>query len=178
MPLATTIVGGNNRVAPDYYTATGNPTTADDVAAGYSLFDQILNTTTGARFVCVDNTASAAVWKQIIDGGVQTDTIGASTAAAGSTTTDAGLLPAGTAQTYPTTAADGTKGVRISASDKVTGRTIFVGNGVAAQTLKIYPPTGGTINGAAADAAYVTASGKGALLKCLSSAGNTWLALG
>lgn len=101
---------------------------------------------------------------------------GASTAAAGTTTADAGVLPAGTGQVYPTTAADGTKGVRIHASDQVTGRMLFIGNGVAAQTLKVYPPTGGTINGAAANAAFVSDSGKGAILFCLNASTNAWLA--
>lgn len=104
--------------------------------------------------------------------------IGASTAAAGSSTSDAGALPAATAVVYPTTAADGTKGVKIHADDKVTGRVLFIGNGVSNAILKIYAPTGGAINGASADAAYSTVSGKGALIVCLSSSGNTWLALG
>lgn len=103
-------------------------------------------------------------------------TIGASTAAAGTTTSDAGALPAGTAKIYPTTAANGTKGVVISTADQVTGNTIFIGNGVSNQILKIYPPSGGTINGAAADAALSTGSGKGCLVTCLSGSGNTWLA--
>ena len=99
---------------------------------------------------------------------------GASTAAAGSTTADAGVLPSATGSFYPTTAADGIKGVRIAASDRVDGKMLFIGNGVSNQILKVYPPTGGTINGAAADAAFSTASGKGAILICVSSSGNTW----
>jgi len=101
---------------------------------------------------------------------------GASTAAAGSTTADAGVLPAGTAAVYPTTAADGTKGVRVHANDKVTGRLIFIGNGVSNQVLKVYGPSGASINGAAADAAFSGASGKGVIMYCLSAANNTWLA--
>lgn len=103
-------------------------------------------------------------------------TSGASTAAAGSTFADAGALPSGTASVYPTTAADGTKGVKVSATDKVTGRMIFIGNGVSNQILKVYGPSGASINGAAADAAFSSASGKGVIMYCLSSAGNTWLA--
>lgn len=108
--------------------------------------------------------------------GTSTELIGASTAAAGSTTTDAGVLPAGTAPNYPTTAADGTKGVRINAADQVTGRKLFIGNGVSNQILKVYAPSGGVINGAAADAAFSSASGKGVTVLCLSGSGNTWLA--
>lgn len=112
----------------------------------------------------------------VVNSGVHTTSIGASTAAAGTTTSDATELPAGTANVYPTTGADGTKGVRIHASDKVTGRELKIGNGVSNQILKIYPPSGGTINGAAADAAFSSASGKGVIIVCLSDSSNTWLA--
>lgn len=105
-----------------------------------------------------------------------TNSIGASTAAAGTTTADAGVLPAATAEVYPTTAADGTKGVRIHADDKVKGRTIRIGNGVSNAILKVYAPSGGAINGAAADAAFSSVSGKGVIITCLSADDNTWLA--
>lgn len=101
---------------------------------------------------------------------------GASTAAAGSTFADAGALPAGTASVYPTTGADGTKGVIVNVADKVTGRTINIGNGVSNQILKVYGPSGASINGSAADAAFSSASGKGVVMYCLSSGANTWLA--
>lgn len=107
--------------------------------------------------------------------GPLTETPGGSTAAAGSTTTDAGVLPAGTAAVYPTTAADDTKGVRVHANDKVTGRMLFIGNGVSNKILKAYGPSGATINGGAADAAFSSVSGKGIILYCLSGAGNSWL---
>jgi hypothetical protein len=100
---------------------------------------------------------------------------GASTAAAGSVSSTAGVLPAGTSSVYPTTAADGTKGVRVSATDQVSGKVLFIGNGVVAGVLKVYPPTGGTVNGSGVDAAFVTTAGKGAILICLSSSANTWL---
>lgn len=102
--------------------------------------------------------------------------IGASTAAAGSTTSDAGVLPAATARVYPTTAADDATGVRVHANDKVTGRMLFIGNGVSNKVLKVYAPSGGTINGAAGDAAFSSVSGKGVIIICLDSTGNTWLA--
>jgi hypothetical protein len=108
--------------------------------------------------------------------GVTNRSIGASTAAAGNATGNAGALPAGTAPVYPTTAADDTKGVVIHASDKVTGRMLYIGNGVSNKILKVYPPSGGTINGAAADAAFSSASGKGVIIVCLDSTANTWLA--
>lgn len=123
-------------------------------------------------------TGSATITGTLAAAGPINESIGASTAALGTNSGNAAVLPAGTATVYPTTAADGTVGVRINAADQVTGRTLSIGNGVAAQVLKVYPPTGGTINGAAADAAYSSASGKGVLITCLSGAGNTWLAMG
>lgn len=123
----------------------------------------------------VDGDIAYVMHRPKATGTISLGSIGASTAAAGSTTTDAGVLPAATATTYPTTAADGTKGVRINAADKVTGRTLFIGNQVAA-ILKVYPPSGGTINGASADVAFSSVSGKGVIIQCLSSGSNTWLA--
>lgn len=108
--------------------------------------------------------------------GPLTSVAGASTAAAGSATGDAGALPAATSRVYPTTAADDTKGVVVHDDDKVTGRLLLVGNGVSDKILKVYPATGGTINGAAANAAFSSASGKSVIMFCLSSGGNTWLA--
>jgi predicted RecA/RadA family phage recombinase len=102
--------------------------------------------------------------------------VGGSTAAAGSTNADAQALPAGTGSIYPTTAADDTKGVIVDAADKVTGRVLLIGNGVSNKILKVYPPSGGTINGAAANAAFSSVSGKGVIMVCLDSGANTWLA--
>lgn len=119
---------------------------------------------------------SAGAPGSIVMNGPVTDKVGASTAGAGTNSGNANVLPAATGAVYPTTAADDTVGVRIHASDQVTGRQLFVGNGVSNKILKIYAPTGGAINGAAADAAFSTVSGKGAILICLSGAGNTWLA--
>jgi len=99
---------------------------------------------------------------------------GASTAALGSDSTGAAVLPAATGSFYPTTAADDTKGVRINAADRVDGKMLFIGNGVSNKILKVYPPTGGTINGATADAAFSSTSGRGVHLICLSSSSNTW----
>lgn len=113
---------------------------------------------------------------ELIDNADAATAIGGSTAAAGTTFADAGALPAGTARVYLTTAADDTKGVIVHTSDKVTGRTIKIGNGVSNKILKVYPPSGGTINGAAADAPFSSASGKGVELVCVSSGANTWLA--
>jgi predicted RecA/RadA family phage recombinase len=133
----------------------------------------------GAVNIGTSNTSSVTIGAAsvpVVTPGPQTSAAGASTAADGTTTADAGVLPAATARVYPTTAADDTKGVRVHADDKVTGRTILIGNGVSNKILKVYAPSGGTINGAAADAAFSSASGKGVIMHCLSSGSNTWLA--
>lgn len=119
---------------------------------------------------------TAAGTAETVDNADAATAIGGSTAAAGTTTSDAGELPAGTARVYPTTGADDTKGVRIHTGDKVTGRTVFIGNGVANKILNVYPPSGGTINGGSADAAFSSASGKGVIAFCADSGTNTWYA--
>ena len=112
------------------------------------------------------------------DGSVQYG-VGASTAAAGTTTADAGVLPAGTAGVYLTTGADDTAGVRITATDKVLGRQLHIANGVSNKILKVYPASGGTINGAAADAAYSSSRGSSVIVVCTSTAGSgAWSASG
>lgn len=108
--------------------------------------------------------------------GTQALTIGGSTAAAGSTTSDATALPAGTAKFYPVTAADDTKGVKITVSDQYTGNRLFIGNQVSNKILKIYGPTGAVINGAAADAAFSSVSGAGIDIVCINGPANTWSA--
>lgn len=108
--------------------------------------------------------------------GIAALSVGASTTAAGSSESNAGALPEGTASVYPTTAADGDTGVIVDVADKVDGRVLFIANGVPDKVLNIYPPAGGTINGATADAAFETASGKGAILVCLSADTNAWAA--
>jgi hypothetical protein len=108
------------------------------------------------------------------DGAVQTKVdASAATAAAGTDSTNAGVLPAGTAGIYQTSGADGTKGVRINAADAVPGRTIVVTNPVAA-VLKVYPPTGGAINAGATDAALSSTSGRSVTLTCVTA--TTWAA--
>lgn len=135
--------------------------------------------TDGVANVGTSNTSAVNIATTSIPtaiGGPLTLSVGASTAAAGNATGNATALPAGTAAIYPTTAADDTKGVILTVSDQVTGRTVFIGNGVSNKILKVYPPSGGVINGAAADAAFSSASGKGVTITCLSGVGNTWLA--
>lgn len=150
--------------------AGGNATAGTgDGGAGGSI-----TLTPGAGGTSAGGTAGAP--GAIVLAGPVTQTVGGSTAAAGANSGNAGVLPAATGSVYPTTAADDTKGVRVNAADKVQGRTLLIGNGVSNKILNVYAPTGGTINGAAADAAFPSVSGKGVIIVCLSAAGNTWLA--
>lgn len=162
---------------------------------GAKLFDanevDLTSTLNGVATAAVAGTAEASkvpvlgtnkdldIFKVASDfslGGVAELSVGGSTAASGTTSANAAGLPAGTANVYPTTAADGTVGVIIDVADKVTGRILFIGNGVSNQILKVYAPSGGVINGGSANAAFSSASGKGVIIICLSSSGNTWLA--
>ncbi|RMH16936.1 MAG: hypothetical protein D6698_08995, partial [Gammaproteobacteria bacterium] len=47
--------------------SAANPTATDDSSAGYIIGSLWVNTSTQKAFVCVDNTASAAVWQQLIN---------------------------------------------------------------------------------------------------------------
>lgn len=94
-----------------------------------------------------------------------------SAAAAGSTTTDATVLTT-TSQAIVITGADATKGVRLA--DLAVDAEIKVINNAAA-VLKIYPPTGGTINGGAADAPISVSANRTALLQEIAAL--TWTAL-
>lgn len=143
-----------------------------DTAGAYMLWDQSANSLIlagGAPLV-----AGNASFTKITLAGPEVNTKGADTAAAGSATGDAGVLPARTSNVYTATGADDTKGVRIHADDDVAGTTLIVLNAVNNKILKIYPPTGGTVNGGAANAAFSTASGGHAHLYC--SAPGTWFA--
>ena len=164
---AMTVKGGDSGGA----SGTAGAATLDSGAATGGTGAATNVGTTNATAV---NLAAASIPTNIL--GPIVPTVGGSTAAAGTTTADATVLPAGTAAVYPTTAADDTKGVRVHASDKVSGRLLLLGNGVSNKILKVYAPSGGTINGAAGDAAFSSASGKGVIIYCLSGAGNTWLA--
>ena len=45
--------------------ATVDPTASDDVTKGYTMFSKWINTTTDNIFICTNNTASGAVWRQV-----------------------------------------------------------------------------------------------------------------
>jgi len=73
----------------------------------------------------------------------------ATAAAAGSTQATATPL---TASVNHITGANGTNGVRLPAIAQ-RGQFVAVHNATSAQVLKVYPPTGGTINGGSTNAA-------------------------
>lgn len=164
--------------------------TFTSVLGGSSTVSYLLKVTLGVgeTLVCGDQfgvsitdvngqrkTANAATVPVTLTGAVN-EAVGASTVAAGTTYADAGALPAGTAGVYPTTGATDATGVIINVADQVTGRKLFIGNGVSNKILKVYGPAGAVINGASANTAFSSASGKGVSIVCLSGAENTWLA--
>lgn len=132
---------------------------------------------TGTLNVNLASSAAQFPFAIVVQTAPAVNSIGVSTAATGTTTANAGALPSGS-KIYPTTAADDTKGVIINSGDQITGYVFTVGNGVSNKILKVYPPSGGSINGAAADAAYSSASGKSVRMECLSATANTWFAMG
>lgn len=48
---------------------TSDPTSASDSTLGFSRFDQIINTSTNTLFICIDPTATSAVWQEVGAGG-------------------------------------------------------------------------------------------------------------
>lgn len=60
---------GSSFVTKKVTTTTTDPTTTDDSSAGYAVLSFWLNTVSGEIFMCVDNTASAAVWTSITSSG-------------------------------------------------------------------------------------------------------------
>jgi hypothetical protein len=99
---------------------------------------------------------------------------GEHTHAAGSTSADAAALPAATSLAYLVQNANGTTGVKIHADDAVIGRTLYIINQVSNKILKIYPHTGGYINGLADTVAFSTGSGRSAILLCVAT--DNWVA--
>lgn len=104
--------------------------------------------------------------------------IGGSTAAAGANSAGATVLPAATASVYIVTGSDDAKGIRLHASDLVTGRIICIVNAVNNKAMLVYPPTGGSFSNGSADAAYTGASGKSVMVICTSAGGNQWYGIG
>lgn len=57
------------------------------------------------------------------------------------------------------------------------GDRITVKTTAATNSLAVFPPTGGTINGAAVDALFSITAVKAAQLECMTDDGLTWIAL-
>lgn len=53
---------------------------------------------------------------------------------------------------------------------------VMVRNG-GANALLVYPPVGGTINGGSTNAAFSVTAAKGAIFRCVSDDGLTWIAI-
>jgi len=66
------------------YVAAADPTVNDDDTAGYEVGSVWVNTSTGAVYVCVDNSTGAAVWNLAAGGGVNPLETKAGSVAAGS----------------------------------------------------------------------------------------------
>lgn len=55
--------GASNYFAKNNFSATTNPSATDDSASSYSVGSKWINVTTDDAYICVDSTASAAIWK-------------------------------------------------------------------------------------------------------------------
>ena len=63
------IAGGSTSNLKSNFSASAAPSTSDDSGSGYVVGSRWIDTTNDAEYVCVDNTASAAVWVQTAGGG-------------------------------------------------------------------------------------------------------------
>lgn len=92
---------------------------------------------------------------------------------AGTTTADATVVSQGSGNiTTLDISGASNSGVRLSAGSQKGSMVVY--NVSGANTVKLYPPTGGTLNGAAADAAVSVVTLKGGVLVCTSTDGLTW----
>jgi len=63
------IAGGSTSSLKSNFSASAAPTTSDDSGSGYVVGSRWIDTTNDKEYVCVDNTASAAVWAETTGGG-------------------------------------------------------------------------------------------------------------
>ena len=109
--------GGKNNV-----TATANPTLTDDVNAGYAPGNIWLNTTTGRFFVCNINTASAAIWNEVVGVNSVTNAISPET----TNTVDIGSTTNRYKDLYLEGSISGTANATFGGTLNVTGLATFV----------------------------------------------------
>lgn len=83
-------------------------------------------------------------------------------------------LVLGAINTVSTVATAGDSGTL--AADLGPGQSVIVRNEAAINSMNVFPPVGGTINGAAANAAFALAAGKTGMFVCLDQ-GLTWVAI-
>ena len=101
-----------------------------------------------------------------------------SVAAAGTTQGNATTLPPLAGQIHPVTGASGTNGVVLSSQDAVVGRRVYIAN-MANNALLVYPPSGGTIGGLAANVAFTSTANHGVCMVCVAAGGGgQWAAMG
>lgn len=58
----TTMQDAINAVPKNNFSATTNPTNANDVNDGYTIGSEWVNTSSNRSFICIDNSAGASVW--------------------------------------------------------------------------------------------------------------------
>jgi len=79
----------NNVPSQDNLTATVDPSATDDSAAGYAVGSMWINTAANTTFICVDSTATTAIWNQIDGSGLKSN-LSATVPPSASATTTAG----------------------------------------------------------------------------------------
>ena len=63
------ISGGSTSAIKNNWAASAAPTTGDDSGSGYVVGSRWIDTTNDKEYVCLDNTAAAAVWTETTGGG-------------------------------------------------------------------------------------------------------------
>lgn len=168
---------GVNSAGKNNLTATTDPATTDDTAAGYAAGSIWMNVTGSRNYMCADATASAAVWLLMGEAGITptelafidgttpgnvtnskaviysaAGIVAGSSAAPAAAGTVQGNATALTKMYNAVTGADGTTGVVLQTS--AADVPCFVINTNASSALKIYPATGAQINALGANAAF------------------------
>jgi hypothetical protein len=143
--------------------ASGLPLTGPIITSGLTATGSASNDFSASTGTFKTSTGANTLGGVTIKGA----TVATPVAAAGSTTTDAAALVAKDIQTVSSDSA--AKGVKLPTG--VTGYDFLVIN-TSATNCKIYPATGGTINGGSADASVTLLASKGVRAVC--TAADTW----